>query len=580
MSKRRLLLFLACALPLARVNADPGWDPWGAHWQSAALLEKKDFTGLDMLAAQIKKKGYDIRQEYTEIGGFYGGLKVTDSDSDKVWNDRMGLLQQWTAQEPDSLTARIAEANWYIDYSWRARGGGWASSVGDNAQSIINACLSKASEILTSASTNASIDDPVYYQDWLKVGLLQAMSEDDMFGYLKKGTDLAPEFQPIYIQAATYLMERWYGKPGERERWMSSWADAFPPDKGGVLYAYLLADDAHYFGEGIFKMPIDFQRAKTALQNRLLGNDPGRVDDENTLCYLAVLKNNRQLARKLLLDLEGNVDYSVYASDKDDGQPYYRYLRKYYGVKAAFDEEEALERAGKLQQAENRLRSFTPDPPTYSPLENFYERHGMEQQLMGMNYKVLGKTLKEMTAMNIATADPNYLAELASYYPMMNQWDKAKLVATTFNLDRPTNMIGRNILLLCAIQRGDSGAEQAAIKDIATFKTDRPIYQIAQSVVSGSNTWEQASKSDVVRKTDPYLSQGITSIALYYLVQGNYGEAAKVIDESISHCSNNSGRTLLESLSYGSLDHLLQPGAAPAPTPTPTPAQSPAPSPS
>jgi hypothetical protein len=518
----------------------------------------------------LKKKGYDIRQYLPELWAFYNGMEPEGDASDQKWKDRQKVFEEWAAAIPNSLTARVAEVNWYIYYAWKVQGGGYADANTVRGDDTMTSCMAHATDILNSVPPGTVIDDPMYYDDWIDICLVQSRPEADMFGYLKKGTDTAKECQCLYITAATYLLERWSGAPGEREKWMKTWADGFPPESGGIFYAYLAADDGRFIGEDIFKRHVDYHRAKVALQQRLRENDPDKWSDENVLSYLAVLKHDDGLAGKLLLDLEGSLDYGYYSTYSDDGQTYYAFLRNEYGVQAAMNKVRALERSGKSSEAERLLRSYTTDPLTYEPLEEFYERQGMEDKLMLMNYKVIDKTPKEMEGTEIATAEPEYLAELASLYPMVGKWNQAELVASTFDKERPANLIGKNILLLCAIERRDAAAEQAVIKEIATLKTDRPVYQAAQSVVSGTETWEQAGGSKVLKKKDPYLSQGITSITLYYLAKGRNDEARKVIEQSLPHCTVNSGKILLQSLDFGSLAHLLQPVATPKPTASPS----------
>ena len=569
--KTPLPLCLAWLLSVACMRADPGWAPWPIHWQSAQLLENKDFKGLEALAASLKAKGYDIRQDNPELGAFYGGLKLVDKDSEQAWQNRLQVLEQWSAAFPKSLSARIALANWRLGYAWKARGGGWAYTVTPQGAAIVDASSAAAAQVLGAVPAGTVIDDPVYYDDWIEVCLLEGRSKEEMFGYFNKGIAIAKEYEALYLSAANYLTERWYGEHGEREAWMKTWADGFPGEKGDILYAFMLSSDARYLGESVFKLPVDYNRAKGGLQNRIAEDDPAWVHDENVLCYLAVVKDDGGLARKLLLDLEGIADYAFYSSGTKDGSDYYRYLRQHYGVEKAFNRERGLERAGKLSDAEQRLNSFTSHPAAYEPLASFYERHGMRDKLLAMDYKVANKTLKEMAAMDTSSAAPEYLCELASYYPMMGDWDKAEAAARRFDQLRPMNLIGKNILLLCAIQRHDSAAQQAALEEISTFKTDRPIYLAAQSILGGAGPQASPQNSGIFKESNPYLSQGITAIALYYMARGQDDQARAAIEQSLPYCTENSGKTLLESLLFGSLSYMLKSPPAPATPDAPAP---------
>jgi hypothetical protein len=563
--RKILLLCLLSFLPLMRMQADPGWAPWNISNQSRQLLLKQDFKGLDALAAEVKAKGYDIRQADTEIDAFYDGFHVADGDTEEVWQGRLQLIQNWLAANPGSLSAHIALSNWWLGHGWRARGPGFADSVSDVGAATFEASAKDAADALDAVPASTTIDDPAYYATWVDVCRAQGRPKDEMFGYVNKSIALAKNYISTYLNAGIYLLERWYGEHGETEQWMKTWADSFPPEQGDVFYAFMLSGDARFVWDGAFKAGGDYDRAKNGLQKRISENDPAWLLDENFLLHLAVVRNEKPLAKKLLFDLEGLVDYErFFSNDTQNGATYYHYMRTHFGIVAGFDKELALERAGKLADAEKMLLSFTMRPKTYLPLGYFYERQGMRDKLMAMDLPVAGYILRDMVAMDIATAPPEVLGEVAAFYPMMGDWDKAEAAAKRFDQLRPMNFIGKEILLLCAIHNHDPAGEKAAVQEMTSLKTDRPVYRAVQPILTGSDTWDQDRDKADLKKYDPYLGQGIIAVALNYVAQGNKAEARTVIEQSVPNCAENSARTLLQSLLYGSLAYLTAPDA-PAP---------------
>jgi len=557
-----LWVLLACG------HGEGEYNPRVVHEESATLLSKEDFAGLEKLAAELRKKGYDVRFDSTQLGAFYGGLKLGTDATNQEWMDRLPVLKKWSAAFPKSLTARLAIANWFIGYAWRARGGGYADTITPEGGEKMESSATRAEDTLEAVPEGTKIDDPIYYKDWLDLCLLQGKSKDEMFDYLEKGTALAPEFEPLYLGAAIYLMDRWYGDPLERETWMKKWADTFPPEKGDVLYAELLTEDAGDYGEELFKKPVDYDRAKLGFQRRLAEGDPAWERDGNSLIYLAMVKGDRNSIFKTLVDLEGDVDYSRYASADNDGWGFYMDARSRNGVDRVFDDELAMERDGLLADAEKRLLTLSTHAASYRPLANFYERQGMEKKLLAMktnNEFANYKTFKELVALDIEKAAPEELAELVNYYPMMGEWDKAETVAKKFDDARPYNLMGKDVLLLCAIQKGDAKAEQDEIGKIAGLETDRLIYKDTQSVLSGTQPWEKVSQSGNLTKRDTYLSQGILAIAFYYMSKGQNDEARSIIEQSLPNCMENSGKTMLQSLVFGSLGRTLKFSASPPP---------------
>jgi hypothetical protein len=526
------------------------------------LLLKKDFNGLDALAAAVKAKGYDIRQYDTELDAYYEAFQVSDGDDEQVWQDRLQLLQDWNTANPQSLSAHIALANWYHDHGWRARGSGYADTVTAIGAATLDASEKDAADVLTSVPASTTIDDPHYYATWISLCIGQGRPKDEMFGYLNKSIALAKDYGTSYLDAAIYLLERWYGAHGEREQWMKTWADSFPPEKGDVFYAFLLSGDARYLSNDVYKLDVDYDRAKNGIQKRLAEGDPEWVYDENVLLHLAVTRGDKRLTKKMLFDLEGLVDYTrFYSGDTENGASYYHSLRTRFGVTDGFNQELALERSGQLSAAEKMLLSFTIRPNSYLPLGYFYERQGMRDKLMAMDFPVEGTNLRDMVARDIATAPPEVLAEVAAFYPMMGDWDKSEAVARRFDQLRPMNFIGKDILLLCAIHNHDTAGEQAALQEMTSLKTDRPVYLAVQPILTGSETWESDRNKPILNKYDPYLGQAILAVALHDLAQGDKAGARSVIEQSLPNCADNSGKTLLESLLYGSLAYLSAPPA-------------------
>jgi hypothetical protein len=324
----------------------------------------------------------------------------------------------------------------------------------------------------------------------------------------------------------------------------------------------MLEGDAHYYGEALFERQVDYDRAKNALEKRLAGEDPDRAGDENVLCFLSLAKHDEATLGKSLFAVEGDADVFQYGEDMDKGAAYYRDLRNRYGVDAAVNDELATERDGDLGDGEKRLLAMTFHPRSYRPLEEFYERQGMEDKALATDVETQLHTLKELEAADLKTASPEALSELGYVYAMFGKWDKSAVAAARFEDLRPYNLIGKDILLLCAIHSGDASASQGAIEKIAAFQTDRPSYMAARSVLAGRQTWEQVCKSDALEKTDAYLSQGIAAISLYYLAKGNTNEALTVISQSLPRCDDNSGRILLQSILFGSIGrsmHLVPP---------------------
>ena len=550
--KLALLLGSIFVLAVAKVNAEPGWDPFGIKNQAAKLLKTGDYSGLEALSSGLKKKGYDICQEYPELAGYYDAFEVDGKQDEKHWQDRRKELDAWASAFPDSISAKLASTNWYIGYAWKARGTGYAGTVTAEGWNGMTDRLRKAEEIL-GALPAQKVDDPEYYYLWLTVCLGEQRSVPEMFQYFQKGIDLEKEYYPLYQNAAYYLLPRWYGEPGDRERFMTESADRFAPAKGDVLYAYLARADAHFFGNDFYtQVRIDYDRAKRGYLSRIAVNNPAKRQNESALCYLAAVKGDDEIAKKLFLELGDLIN-----ADDFGGQKNLDNFRKKCGAQTLVDDALALERAGKLGEAETNLASFTSDPAHYYPLVCFYLRQGMEAKVRAMEFKSYGKTCADVCDTDVASATPDLLAEMAQFLPMLGKWEKAEAAARRFDQLRPWNMTGKNTLLLCAIQKADAGLADTMKKEIVSMKTNRASYQAAQEVLSGAKTWEDVGSS--METSGEYLPQGATSIALYYLAMGKGDSAKEVLEDAVLFCTQNDNKTLMQCLLFGSLSRTLKP---------------------
>ena len=181
----------------------------------------------------------------------------------------------------------------------------------------------------------------------------------------------------------------------------------------------------------------------------------------------------------------------------------------------------------------------------------------MEAKVRTMECKSYGKTYSEVCDADVASAKPELLAEMAEFLPMLGKWEKAEAAARRFDQLRPWNLIGKNMLLLCALQKADAGLADAMKKEILSMKTNRVSYQTAQAVLSGAKTWEDVGSS--METGGEYLPQGATCVALYYLAEGKGDSAKKVLEDAMPFWTQGDDKTVMQCLLFGSLSRTVKP---------------------
>ena len=70
----------------------------------------------------------------------------------KDWTKHIELLQKWSDRNPESITARVALAEAYVNEGWQARGNGYADTVSKDGWSIFENRAKRARETLERAS--------------------------------------------------------------------------------------------------------------------------------------------------------------------------------------------------------------------------------------------------------------------------------------------------------------------------------------------------------------------------------------------------------------------------------------------
>jgi hypothetical protein len=70
----------------------------------------------------------------------------------KDWAKHIELLQKWSDRNSESITARVALAEAYVNYGWEARGSGYGDTVSNDGWTLFNKRAKRAKEILERAS--------------------------------------------------------------------------------------------------------------------------------------------------------------------------------------------------------------------------------------------------------------------------------------------------------------------------------------------------------------------------------------------------------------------------------------------
>ena len=280
--------------------------------KALALLNDRDFDGLEALAARYR----DSKEKYADgkwkLSYVYTGLEPSGSDPEPVWQERQKQIRSWIRDKPGSVTARVAMGAVLVDYAWQARGSGWAGSVSDEGWRSMSERLQEAAQIL-GETRGLQEKCPVYWSTLQRVAAGLQLDKTHYTALFEKTVKAYPDYENYFNLRAYYLLPRWYGGPGELERDLEQSADRIGGDEGDMVYAQVVWNVHEYgtttnvFAENQFSWP----RTSRGF-DAILKNFPDSPAAMNEGAHLAALAGDPQKARELFLLTQGRMDTSLW----------------------------------------------------------------------------------------------------------------------------------------------------------------------------------------------------------------------------------------------------------------------------
>lgn len=264
-------------------------------------LIERQFDELERVADESRKNNVTISDGQPKLAAIYGGVAGCLSSgcynrlSEAQWQDRYQLLLEWRKKAPQSVTAEIALASFFIEHAWAIRGQGYANTVRSEAWPGFHESMEIALKHLEGA-TPAAKNDPGWYAAMLAVGVAQGWKIERFEHIYKKGTEKYPLYLPLYFKASSYFAPRWYGAPATLRAFIEKSVAATRSQLGETLYARL---NWSLWTQEMFKNgQADWPRMKTGFE-RIVADypDPWNV---NNFAKFACLAGDRATIISLL----------------------------------------------------------------------------------------------------------------------------------------------------------------------------------------------------------------------------------------------------------------------------------------
>jgi hypothetical protein len=183
------------------------------------LLMKEDFAALDDAAAQARTTKSRLPGGVWTLLAFYQAVNAPltgINSTDTQWQAHITVLKKWLEQRPESVTSRIALADAYQGYAWKARGGGYSDTVSGEGWKLLQERMESAARTLIEAY-KLPAKCPYWYESMQALLRTEGIDKSKMRELFEKAIEFEPSYYHFYKEYATYLLPKWGGEPGEAE---------------------------------------------------------------------------------------------------------------------------------------------------------------------------------------------------------------------------------------------------------------------------------------------------------------------------------------------------------------------------
>jgi hypothetical protein len=238
-AQRRGLSSAASAEVEMGLQADDSTDARAVHEFSSsvrALVYEKNFNRLERLADSIRSSKAKFSGGMWKLHAFYDGAGMPQGHAtEEDWKALEKILNNWTTAKPQSITAQLVLANFYINYAWDARGEGYSDSVSDSGWKLFARRTAKVQTILEKAR-KLPVKCPEWFRLMQEVAQLQGWDKIRAKSLLESALAFEPDYYYYYRMYALFVMPQWNGEPEESERFAKESADRVGGPQGDILY--------------------------------------------------------------------------------------------------------------------------------------------------------------------------------------------------------------------------------------------------------------------------------------------------------------------------------------------------------
>lgn len=246
------LILTASRPPAAGETTAPASDVDGADLSDTELRDFRvsllglfnagRYADLDTLAQQLQQQRSRFKGGAWRLHVFFGTLSSPGSATatDAAWKAHIAKLEQWAQNSPSSPTPRIALAQTYLRFAWKARGHGYANTVTPEGWALFGDRVQSARNTLEQSAALGE-NSPHWYLEMQGVALDQQWDRTAFDALAERALAHEPGYYYFATAESNYLLPKWYGKAGDTERYAAEVADRIGGDEGEAVYFQVAA---------------------------------------------------------------------------------------------------------------------------------------------------------------------------------------------------------------------------------------------------------------------------------------------------------------------------------------------------
>lgn len=258
------------------------------------------FDELEKSAANLRAGKLLFGNGAWRLFHFYECLQCHEEEPESMWQLHDAIHKEWIAAKPQSVTARVAHADFLKDYAWHARGSDVASKVSEEGRRLFKERLSAALKALGEAKAMPE-KDPVLFLTGLTIARGQGLSKPGFDELVNEAHAAEPTFWHHDAERANSLSTRWHGQPGEWEAFAEQ-AAARPGGLGAEGYARIVISQRRYHNHMFRETKASWPKVREGL-GQMHKKYPGSLEIVSHTAIFAAMAGDIPLAKAMFAKL-------------------------------------------------------------------------------------------------------------------------------------------------------------------------------------------------------------------------------------------------------------------------------------